>query len=61
MLSNNERFRNFVVFGEVLGVHISEDILTDGLVDNAKARLVARLGYRDFAVIDEVFSMPFPV
>jgi flavin reductase (DIM6/NTAB) family NADH-FMN oxidoreductase RutF len=61
MLSNNKRFRNFVVFGEVLGVHISEDILTDGLVDNAKARLVARLGYRDFAVIDEVFSMPFPV
>ena len=61
MLSNNARFRNFVVFGEVLGVHISEDILTDGLVDNAKARLVARLGYRDFAVIDEVFSMPFPV
>lgn len=61
MLSNNKEFRNFVVFGEVLGVHISEDILTDGLVDNAKARLVARLGYRDFAVIDEVFSMPFPV
>lgn len=60
MLSNNKTFRNFIVFGEVVGIHISEDVMTDGLVDNTKFRPVARMGYHDYTVINEVFTMPFP-
>ena len=60
MLSNNASFRNFVVFGEVIGIHIKEELLTDGLVDNSKFRPLARMGYHDYTVIDQVFSMPFP-
>ncbi|RDV03412.1 flavin reductase family protein [Undibacter mobilis] len=46
-----------IVFGEVVGVHISESVLTDGKVDYGKLRPIARLGYRQFAVIDAVFEM----
>jgi flavin reductase (DIM6/NTAB) family NADH-FMN oxidoreductase RutF len=47
-----------VVFGEVVGVHISETVLTNGQVDYAKLKPIARLGYRKFAVIDALFDMP---
>lgn len=60
MLSDSPSFRNFVVFGEVIGVHISDDVFSNGLVDNSKLRPVARMGYRDYAVIEETFMMPFP-
>lgn len=50
-----------VVIGQVVGIHICEEILTNGMVDMAKARPVSRLGYLDFAVTSEVFSMKRPV
>ena len=52
--------RNAMVLGTVIGVHISDDVLTDGLVDMSKFRPVARLGYMDYSVADNVFTMPFP-
>lgn len=50
----------FVVVGEVVGVHIDEAFLTDGLFDTVKAGNVSRLGYMDYAAINEVFSMRRP-
>ena len=52
--------RNAVVFGQVVGIHIDESVLTDGLVDMAKLKPVARLGYMDYTVVDNVFSMGRP-
>jgi len=52
--------RNAMVLGRVLGVHIDERVLTDGLVDMAKLRPIARLGYMDYARVDFVFSMRRP-
>lgn len=49
-----------VVFGHVVGIHIRDDILTDGLVDTLKFRPVARLGYMQYTVVDNVFSMGRP-
>jgi flavin reductase (DIM6/NTAB) family NADH-FMN oxidoreductase RutF len=49
-----------LVIGQVVGVHIDERILTNGKVDVAKYRPVARLGYLDFAVVSEVFAMRRP-
>jgi flavin reductase (DIM6/NTAB) family NADH-FMN oxidoreductase RutF len=46
-----------LVFGEVVGIHIDEAVLTNGRIDIAKAQPVTRLGYMDFAVIDRVFEM----
>lgn len=46
-----------IVFGEVVGIHIDEAILTDGMIDIAKAQPVARMGYMDFTVVRDVFQM----
>ncbi len=47
-----------VVFGEVTGIHISDTVMTDGLVDITKLRPVARLGYRDYTIVEDGFSKP---
>lgn len=51
---------NFIVIGEVIGIHIRDDVLTNGMVDITKVRPIARLGYLDYAVVNESFSMPMP-
>lgn len=51
---------NIIVVGEVVGIHIDDSVLTDGRVDPSKLRQIARLGYLDYCVVDEVFSMPRP-
>ena len=51
---------NFVVFGEVTGVHMRDDCLVDGRFDITRYRPLSRLGYMDYAVIRDVFSMPRP-
>jgi flavin reductase (DIM6/NTAB) family NADH-FMN oxidoreductase RutF len=49
-----------VCAGEVIGVHIDEAVLTDGLFDNIKAGNVSRLGYMDFSMVTETFAMRRP-
>ena len=49
-----------VVFGEVLGIHIDDGVLTDGLVDMAKLQPIGRLGYMDYVKVTEVFTMQRP-
>jgi len=51
---------NAMVLGLVVGIHIDDAILTDGLVDMAKFRPIARLGYMDYTVVDNVFTMMRP-
>jgi flavin reductase (DIM6/NTAB) family NADH-FMN oxidoreductase RutF len=48
------------VIGEVVGVYIDERIIVDGMLDITRMRPVARLGYLDYCVVDEVFAMPRP-
>ena len=50
----------FMVIGEVVGIHIDEAVMTDGLFDIVKAGNVARLGYMDYAAVTETFSMQRP-
>ena len=49
-----------VVFGEVVGIHIDDRFIIDGMVDTAAMKPIARLGYHDYAVVDEVFSLKRP-
>ncbi|MEX0760518.1 MAG: flavin reductase family protein [Tistlia sp.] len=52
---------NFTVIGEVVGFHIAESALTpEGLVDSARLKPIARLGYRDYALTDSAFTMARP-
>ncbi|MGR3433542.1 MAG: flavin reductase family protein [Shimia sp.] len=51
---------NWAVFGEVVGVHLRADCLVDGRFDVTIYRPLARLGYRDYAQVDEVFSLARP-
>lgn len=49
-----------VVFGLVVGIHIADDALVDGLVDAKRLNQLARLGYHDYSAVDKVFSLARP-
>ena len=51
---------NFVVFGEVVGIHIRDDCLVDGKFDPARFGLVGRLGYRDYVVVRDYVELQRP-
>lgn len=51
---------NFMVLGEVVGIHLRDDCLRDGLFDVTRFQPLARLGYRDYTAVAEVFAMPRP-
>ena len=46
----------WILIGQVVGVHIDEAFLRDGRFDTAAARPLARCGYRDYAVVTEMFE-----
>lgn len=50
----------YVVFGQVVGVHIDEAYITNGRFDTAKASPLARCGYKDYAAVTAVFEMTRP-
>lgn len=52
---------NTALFGEVVGVHIADEFIVDGLVDTLALEPIARLGYRgDYTVVRERFEMIRP-
>jgi flavin reductase (DIM6/NTAB) family NADH-FMN oxidoreductase RutF len=58
--SDGRRNRSSVVFGEVIGIYIDDRVIVDGMLDITRIRPIARLGYFDYAVVDEIFAMPRP-
>ncbi len=48
------------VFGQVVGVHIDDAVIVDGRVDVTRYQPLARLGYRDYAAVTEVFELARP-
>ena len=51
---------NHLILGEVTGVHLRDDCLVDGRFDVTRFRPMARLGYRDYAVVREVIELARP-
>ena len=48
----------YVVIGEVLGVHISDEVIgDDGKIDIVKCRPLARMGYFDYTSVESVFPI----
>lgn len=51
---------NLVVFGEVTGIHLRDDCLVDGRFDVLTFNPLARLGYRDYSTVRDLFSLNRP-
>ncbi|HWV54534.1 flavin reductase family protein [Pseudorhodoplanes sp.] len=50
----------YVVFGEVIGVHIDDRYIRDGLLDTAAMKPIARNGYHNYSVVEREFRMVRP-
>jgi len=51
---------NYLVLGEVVGVHLRDDCIVDGMFDILTYQPLTRLGYRDYSKITEVFALKRP-
>jgi len=51
---------NFMILGEVTGVHLREDCLVDGRFDATRYHPVARMGYRDYTIVRGVQELLRP-
>lgn len=51
---------NFVVFGEVVGVHIRDNALVNGRFDVTTFNPLSRMGYRDYTRVSDVFELARP-
>lgn len=51
---------NQMVIGQVIGIHVADEVISDGMIDIRKVNPLARLGYLDYATIDNVFAMQRP-
>jgi len=52
--------RNVMVIGEVVGVHIRDDVIRDGRVEVLAFEPVARMGYMEYATVREKWEMDRP-
>lgn len=52
--------RNHVVIGEVVGIHIDDDLIVDGRVDEARLEPLSRLGYFNYAGLADIFELRRP-
>jgi flavin reductase (DIM6/NTAB) family NADH-FMN oxidoreductase RutF len=57
---NGRKLDGFVVIGQVVGVHIDERFIRNGLLDTAAMKPIARGGYHDYSVVTESFTMRRP-
>ena len=53
-------FSNNMVIGKVIGVHINENILKNGIFDILAYDPIARLGYKDYTYVSSKFELERP-
>ncbi|MHA1528970.1 MAG: flavin reductase family protein [Alphaproteobacteria bacterium] len=51
---------NIMIIGEVVGVHIDDAIVKDGRIDTLGYNPVARLGYKDYTTVTDIWAMERP-
>ena len=49
-----------LVLGRVVGIHVDERFVRQGRIDSAAMRPIARGGYDEYSVVEQVFTMPRP-
>jgi flavin reductase (DIM6/NTAB) family NADH-FMN oxidoreductase RutF len=58
---NGAETNNNLIVGQVVGVHIAEECIVDGVFDLTKAGTIARCGYlSDYVQVKEVFQVTRP-
>ena len=58
--SSEEGWLSRMVVGRVLGIHIADAMIEDGMVKAERLQAISRLGYMDYAVTQEVFQLRRP-
>lgn len=51
---------NTVIFGQVIGIHIREEVIKDGKLDLQTIQPIGRLGYLDYVHVTKSFDMDRP-
>jgi flavin reductase (DIM6/NTAB) family NADH-FMN oxidoreductase RutF len=51
---------NYLTLGEVTGVHLRDDCVVNGRFDLTRFNPLARLGYRDYTAVRDLFSLARP-
>ncbi|MFN7223134.1 MAG: flavin reductase family protein [Paracoccaceae bacterium] len=51
---------NFLILGEVTGIHLRDDCVVDGRFDPTRFHPLARMGYRDYTIVRETFELLRP-
>lgn len=49
-----------MVLGRVVGIYVDDAVIKDGRVDLTRIRPISRLGYMDYATVEDIFSMRRP-
>ena len=47
---------NFLILGEVTGIHLRDDCVVNGRFDPSRYHPLARMGYRDYTIVRDVFE-----
>ena len=58
--SNKNNYYNGIIIGKVIGIHINDNFIKEGIVDVEKIKPLSRLGYMDYSVVNNIFSMKRP-
>lgn len=51
---------NVMVLGEVVGIHLDDSVIVDGIFDVTRYNPLARLGYKDYTAVTDIFSLERP-
>jgi flavin reductase (DIM6/NTAB) family NADH-FMN oxidoreductase RutF len=57
---NGKQTDRLLVLGEVIGAHVDERYVKDGILDILAMKPIARCGYQDYTAIDRLFSIDVP-
>jgi len=49
-----------LIVGEVVGVHMDDNYIVDGIFDVSQAKPITRMGYHDYGALGEVFQITRP-
>ena len=51
---------NVMVLGEVVGVHLDDTVIVNGIFDVTRYMPLARLGYKDYTAVTDIFALERP-
>jgi flavin reductase (DIM6/NTAB) family NADH-FMN oxidoreductase RutF len=58
--SDGTRNTSSVILGEVVGIHIADQVIVNGHIDVTRMQPLARLGYMDYCAVNELFAIQRP-